>query len=374
MSKEKTDVEQLKGILQQFSQNTIRKAVGELQEEAYLLKSYKDFDDPGSEVEVGEDRRVAIEDMRYLERIIAEPNFLPVHFLEEGAVVQKAVARVTLTEDYSGLSAGSGWGTGFLVSPSLFMTNNHVIPSTTFARKVEMQFNYQLDYKGNPQSVDSYSPDPDDVFYTNETLDFTLIRLNPRCRFVFDHIGPRRLGSEFEYAIWQDTLEHMPDPLGLELPIRAKQPFGSVPIDWSRDLRRFKRICTNPGQLWGYLQLNDSVSYAGPSGDQSGQHVNVIQHPRGRRKEVSLQRNNLTNIYSTRVRYTSDTEPGSSGSAVFNNQWDLIAIHHAAGEWDTVNNVWVSNEGMRIDKIVADLRDHYGGSSTGAQILSELGI
>jgi hypothetical protein len=59
---------------------------------------------------------------------------------------------------------------------------------------------------------------------------------------------------------------------------------------------------------------------------------------------------------------------------VFNNEWDLIAIHHAAGEWDGTNNVWVSNEGMRMDKIAADLRNHFAGTTTGDQILSELGI
>jgi len=369
VSKEKSDIEQLKGILQQFSQNTILEAIGKLQEGAYPIKSYKDFDDPGSEVEVGKDGRVPIEDMGYLERIIAEPNFLPVHFLEEGAVVQKAVARVTLTEDYSGLSAGSGWGTGFLVSPSLFMTNNHVIPDKAFSHKVEMQFNYQLDHKGNPQSVDIYSPDPDDVFYTNAMLDFTLIRLDPRCRLV-DRTLPRRIGSEFENAVRQDILEFTPNPFGPEPHGRARQPINSI----DRDFRRFNRICTNPGQLWGYLQLSDSISYAGSSDSRPGQHVNIIQHPNGRRKEVSLQQNNLSNIFSNRVRYTTDTEPGSSGSAVFNNQWDLIAIHHAAGEWDATNSEWVSNEGMRIDKIVADLRNHYSGSTTGDQVLSELGI
>ena len=239
------------------------------------------------------------------------------------------------------------------------MTNNHVIPNEAFARKVEMQFNYQFDYRGNPQTVDTYSPDPDDIFYTNASLDFTLVRLNPHCRWIFMDIPSRnpeylRTARDIEEELYEPEMEYTPSPIG------------------RRIRRRPRRICISPGKTWGYLQFLDSVTYAGPQGDQLGQHVNIIQHPQGRRKEVSLQRNNITNIYPKRIRYTTDTEPGSSGSPVFNNEWDLIAIHHAGG--DKVGNKWINNEGMRMDKIVADLRSHYAESTTGDQILAELGI
>lgn len=368
MYEEKSDLEQLRGILGQFSEETITRAVRDYVEDDICQKSYKDFEDPGPEVEVGEESRIDFGDMSDLERLIAEKNFLPVHFLEEGAVVQKAVARVVRT------SSGSGWGTGFMVSPTLFMTNNHVIPSQAFARSVSMQFNYQLDYSGTPQSVDAYTPDPDSVFYTNAPLDFTLVKLNPRCKFVISSTRtatPATLVREADFAEDDDEEEA---GLLFEAPYRATAR-RSVAVSRSR-IGRYRRLCIPAGQKWGYLQLTDAISYAGPGGANHplGQHVNVIQHPRGRRKEVALQRNNLKNIYATRIRYTSDTEPGSSGSPVFNNHWDLIAIHHAAGEWDPNAGAWVSNEGMRMDKIIADLRSHYAGTTTGDQILSELGI
>lgn len=365
----KSDLEQLKEIFNQFDADTIAFAMNELQEGAHCCKSYKDFDDPGPEVEVGAESRVAIEDMAYLERIIAESNLLPVHYLEEGAAVQRAVARVTLKESYSGLPAGSGWATGFLVSPSLFMTNNHVIPSESFARKVGMQFNYQLDYNGVPQTVEEYSTNPDDVFYTNASLDFTIVRLNRRCRWIF-----KKLLSEHEdlYYGEQDVnypaSEYTPDPFG-PLPPRPIPPLPRAPfqpIPRPIPFPRLGRVCTTPGQKWGYIRLNNSISFA------TRQHVNIIQHPSGRRKEVALQKNTITNIYTNRLRYETDTEPGSSGSPVFNNAWDLITIHHAGGE--RRNGVWINNEGMRMDKIIANLRSHYGGTTTGSQILSELGI
>jgi len=79
------------------------------------------------------------------------------------------------------------------------------------------------------------------------------------------------------------------------------------------------------------------------------ERVNIIQHPKGRRKELSLHDNKVTYIYDKGIRYTADTEPGSSGSPVFNNEWDLVALHHA-GWLDTDGEA--TNEGIRISAIV----------------------
>ncbi|MHA2308892.1 MAG: trypsin-like serine peptidase [Candidatus Heimdallarchaeaceae archaeon] len=369
-----------KKLLKDFNLINLQETLQEYTKGAYVQKSYKDFDYPDEkeEVKIGTDSRVPRDEKMVLERIIPlENNLLPVHFLEEGSHVQRAVARVTLRESFAGLPAGSGWGTGFLVSPSLFLTNNHVIRDTDFAKKVEMQFNYQLDFNGNPQTVDIYTTNPDDVFYTNAALDFTILRLNPRCRFWYGRDPIRPLDRFPREAMYQSVIEYTPHPddpdprpPGPEPPTidprRIRDP------DFIRDTGRIfppRRICYPPGHSWGFIQLRDNMTYTTP------QHVNVIQHPRGRHKEVALQENHLTHIYLTRVRYTTDTEPGSSGSPVFDNGWDLISIHHAAGEpHATLPNTWINNEGMRIDKIVADLRNHFSGTPEGDRILQELGI
>jgi endonuclease/exonuclease/phosphatase family metal-dependent hydrolase len=52
------------------------------------------------------------------------------------------------------------------------------------------------------------------------------------------------------------------------------------------------------------------------------------------------------------LRYRTDTEPGSSGSPVFNNDWQLVALHHAGYREDGGTAV---NEGIRISAIVAHL-------------------
>jgi len=58
--------------------------------------------------------------------------------------------------------------------------------------------------------------------------------------------------------------------------------------------------------------------------------VNIIQHPRGRPKEVALRDNRVVKVDSVVMHYACSTEPGSSGSPVFNNQWEPVALHHAS--------------------------------------------
>lgn len=85
-----------------------------------------------------------------------------------------------------------------------------------------------------------------------------------------------------------------------------------------------------------------------------GEYANIIQHPKGRQKEIALQDNTVSYVYEKVIHYTTDTEPGSSGAAVFNNQWQLVALHHAG--WYTDNDQQQAvNEGIRISAIVAKL-------------------
>ena len=63
---------------------------------------------------------------------------------------------------------------------------------------------------------------------------------------------------------------------------------------------------------------------------------------------------------SHRLQYTTDTMPGSSGSPVFNDEWHVVAIHHAGG--DLVKNSQgdkvFANEGMLFKWILEDQSFH----------------
>lgn len=75
----------------------------------------------------------------------------------------------------------------------------------------------------------------------------------------------------------------------------------------------------------GTITLDRSDSGPGPS-----EVVNIIQHPRGRPKEVALRDNQVVKADGVVLHYVCDTEPGSSGSPVFDNEWRLVALHHAS--------------------------------------------
>ena len=92
-----------------------------------------------------------------------------------------------------------------------------------------------------------------------------------------------------------------------------------------------------------------------------GERVNIVQHPKGRRKEISLHDNKVNYVYDVGIRYTADTEGGSSGSPVFNNQWNLVALHHAG--WADAGGT-ATNEGIRIAAIVEFLMNRNESEST----------
>lgn len=276
------------------------------------LPPAKDFKNKGAEVPLEPRSDVAPLSL-VLERVIDESDLLPVSFLEQGVLVQRSVARIVLTRPADSLPAGSGWATGFLVSPTLFLTNNHAIEHREFLASVRFEFNYQKGPDGYDRETDSYQAG--DFFVTEPDLDYTLVRL--RSKQVAN------------------------DP-----------SFGTGPVQ--------------PGQRWGFVPLNPRPIF------RRGQNFNIVQHPAGRQKQIALQNNEIEKLYTNVVLYETDTEPGSSGSPVFDNLWQLVALHHAGGE-QTDDGKFLNNEGIRVDRIIKDLRDKLAGTA-GAAVLEELGI
>jgi endonuclease G len=204
-------------------------------------------------------------------------------------------------------------GTGFLVGPGLFLTNHHVIESQSAARRLQVQFDYEYDPMGRAVTPTSFFFDPDTCFVTDgiQGLDYTLIA-----------IGERRSGT------------------------RALSDFGFVPLSDAGDKHML------------------------------GEIANVVQHPDGRFKELVLRENHLVARDETLnvLHYVADTEQGSSGSPVFNNEWEAIALHHWGGPWREVMSTKGKalateiNEGIRISAIVGDLRRRSLNGPTAAAV------
>ncbi len=88
----------------------------------------------------------------------------------------------------------------------------------------------------------------------------------------------------------------------------------------------------------------------------------VIGHPGGGEKVMlSVRDNRLLDADAVRLHYRTPTLEGSSGSPVFNRQWELIALHHAGdmrmprlnGEYGT----YPANEGIWFDQIAKALHE-----------------
>jgi hypothetical protein len=93
--------------------------------------------------------------------------------------------------------------------------------------------------------------------------------------------------------------------------------------------------------------------------------VFIIGHPRGRMQPMfSIQDNLMLDHDATRVHYVAATEPGSSGSPAFDDNWNLVAVHHSGsdemprlhggGTYQANEGIWI---GAVREAIGRDLRD-----------------
>lgn len=211
-----------------------------------------------------------------------------------------------------------GAATGVLVGPRLLLTNNHVLQSPDQALGAEAQFDYQDTVSGELLPIQSYYFEPDTFFVTDPVLDFTIVAL------------------------------------------AAASSKG------------------HPLERYPWLRLNPTSGGGGP-----GDPISIIQHPRGGLKQVVLRNNEVIVIPNGKpdfVYYTTDIEPVSSGSPCFNDQWEMIALHHSGvprmeggailkkdgtpwsepaddlGSLDWALIDWIANEATRVSAIVESLK------------------
>ncbi len=237
------------------------------------------------------------------ERVIGKSDFLDINFIELALAVARFVGRINIRTSQG---RSIGYGTGFMVSPRLLLTNNHVLETAASAQHSLVEFDYQNDRAGRPLPVVGFKLEPGTFFMTNKELDFSLVA-----------VSETSLGGA------------------------VLQRYG-----WNR-------LIADQGKAL------------------KGEPLNIIQHPRGDAKQIVLRSNELVDLFDQYAHYVTDTEPGSSGSPVFNDQWEVVALHHSAVPkidaqgnyiandgtiWNPGDNpddlAWVANEGIRISSLV----------------------
>ncbi|GAA5511830.1 hypothetical protein Dcar01_00543 [Deinococcus carri] len=236
-----------------------------------------------------------------LERVIGANDLLGVAYLDLARSASRAVGRIVLKD---GRGRTLGYGTGWLCGPHTILTNHHVLEDAGAARTSVIEFNYELRADGTLRDRVTLSLDPDALFLTSAPLDYSLV------------------------AVRGDT-----------------SAFGWLPLFGTT----------------GKVLVGEALS--------------IIQHPSGEPKQVALRENRLVDLLPDFLHYETDTAPGSSGSPVFNDTWEVVALHHSGvprtdaqgrtlrrdgqplqpGDPDTLID-WLANEGVRISRIVEDLR------------------
>lgn len=100
--------------------------------------------------------------------------------------------------------------------------------------------------------------------------------------------------------------------------------------------------------------------------DPAKERVFIIGHPGGREVSFSFEDNVLLDydlavyqekesIAPCRIHYRTPTEPGSSGSPVFDTNWRIVGIHHAGGHYvsglNGIRDIYQANEGLWIETV-----------------------
>ncbi len=223
---------------------------------------------------------------RILEKIVGTADFVGARYLDAGVAAARSIGRVNIRDARGTLQ---GYGTGFLVSPALLLTNHHVLPDADIARSSVIEFDYQDGVDGKPRPVQMFPLDPGRFYLADRERDFALVAV----------------GAE-------------------------------------------------PGTLaqFGFSPLIQAEGKA-----VIGEFVTIVQHPRGEKKQIALRENRIVDIPERFLHYSADTEPGSSGSPVFNDQWEVVALHHASVRAPQHTEFGgVLNEGVRISRILEYVR------------------
>ena len=167
-----------------------------------------------------------------------------------------------------------------------------------------------------------------------------------------------------------DVVQRFPSERKPLKPDQAHITFQILFEDEPRSFRVAELLWTSPpDDLDATLLKLDKPFYAGkvesypiraelPNLDENPR-IYTAGHPGGRRLTISIYDNHLIDGNERLFQYRTPTDPGSSGSPVFNGQWELVGLHHA-GSWEKQSlsdptKEHEANEGIRIKAIIESI-------------------
>lgn len=143
-------------------------------------------------------------------------------------------------------------------------------------------------------------------------------------------------------------------------------------------------FCTSKSHDFTFVSV-DSVGSQGSSIDHygalpliedpgkalKGESVSIIQHADGLPKQIAIRNSRVVGRGRQFIYYITDTEPGSSGSPVVNDQWIPVALHHRSVPHYFKTCEYVANRGIRISSIFKQLKQMRSSGRREAAVVLE---
>jgi V8-like Glu-specific endopeptidase len=243
-------------------------------------------------------------------------NRLPYAFVQQAQVTARAVARLTVFRVFDGVpDGGGGYGTGWLIAPGILMTNHHVIDAR--------------DRRPPPFGKGEQPAKPADF-----------------------EAQAQRLVARFDYHVEQVGATFTECQNARLLASSRELDYAVVELEQKDKIADRAPVSVVPAQP----KL------------MRGTRLNIVQYPKGGPLRYAIRNNFFVRPADKPafLFYQTDTEPGASGSPVCDDDWQVVALHHAAkkvpSEWvpqEVIDGKPVSvtllNEAMQIHAVLADL-------------------
>lgn len=253
-----------------------------------------------------------------------EPWFDTDMFYQKLGKRKRCICRVEVTRADGKISTG----TGFLISPNQVMTNFHVIESVLdnpdLLNSVKFRFDFE---KGRDEGV------------MNSGTEININSDDP----VFTYSKYCDNDKNGEADITKECTDEYLDYAILNLAEEAgNNPFG------------INAAAATDGNIRGWIDLKnpqENMLFEGGS-------LIILQHPEGDALKMALGLNKVSAVSPNkkRVRYSINTQPGSSGSPVFNTNFELVALHNMGDP----RYIPKFNQGVVIERIIEDLTQNKG--------------
>jgi hypothetical protein len=248
------------------------------------------------------------------EILIGADERLGVSFLENALRAQRSVARLLIPRISNDQPIGNPpehvTGTGWIIGPNMLLTNHHVI-AARFPGELDASATDMLNQARGTIAWFGYNS-------------WNAVHVDYRCKDILQS------SEKLDYAL---------------LLMEDNSISGDVPFS-----------------NWGRLSIVSVQPLF-----EKGSRLNIIQHPRGEEKRFAIRSNFYVGKISiseqpARIQYLTDTEPGASGSPIFNDNWQVIGMHHAAIRVPETQYkgevIKYNNQGVEITAILSDLEEN----------------